>query len=59
MFEIRYLRKKLNLTQQQFAVKLGVSLSTIRYWESGKHFPSNLAMQKIKEIQEEKHEDKM
>ena len=29
--------KKLGLTQEQLAIKLGVSQETVRRWEKGKH----------------------
>jgi len=37
MNEIKKLRKKLGLTQDQFAVKLGVAPFTIRRWERGEN----------------------
>jgi DNA-binding XRE family transcriptional regulator len=33
---IRKLRQRLNLTQEQFAQKVGVTYSTVNHWENGK-----------------------
>ena len=49
--DIRELRSKLGLTQEQFAAKVGVTFSTVNRWESGKSKPSPLAMKRIKELQ--------
>jgi transcriptional regulator with XRE-family HTH domain len=43
------------LTQEKFAVKLGVTYATINRWENGHTKPSPLAMQKIEEML--KHRD--
>lgn len=40
---IRALRKKLNLTQQQFSVRFHLPLGTIRDWEQGTHRPDKAA----------------
>ncbi len=47
---IRILRKRLGLTQEKFAAKLGVTFPTINRWENGKAKPSPLALQKIAEL---------
>lgn len=41
--EIKELRKKLKLTQQQLADKLGVHRVTVAEWEINHKRPSNLA----------------
>ena len=41
--KVRYAREKLNLSQERFAAKLGVSFSTINRWEKGHFMPSYLA----------------
>ena len=50
--EIKELRKKLELTQEAFAIKLGISVMTVRRWESGRTKPSRMAKQLLREIQE-------
>jgi transcriptional regulator with XRE-family HTH domain len=52
---IRELRLATGLTQEKFAVKLGVTYPTINRWENGRTKPSPLAMQKIEEML--KHRD--
>ncbi len=46
-FDIKKIRAKLNMTQQELAVALGVSLSTVANWESGRSNPSRLAITQI------------
>ena len=45
--EIKEMRSKLGLTQEQFAAKIGVTFCTVNRWESGKSKPSPLAMRQI------------
>jgi len=40
---VRELRKKLNLTQEQFATRFHLPLGTIRDWEQGAHVPDKAA----------------
>lgn len=47
---IRNLRAKLELTQEQFAAKVGVTWSTVNRWENGRGKPSPLAMKQIQEL---------
>jgi len=42
--EIKELRIRLNLTQEQFAWKLGVTSQTISRWECGRFSPTPLAL---------------
>jgi len=51
---IKQIRKKLNLTQEQLAHKLGVSWATVNRWENGKSKPSPLAMKQIENLTEGK-----
>ena len=37
--EVRDLRRRSRLTQQEFAAKVGVPVETIRNWEQGKRMP--------------------
>ena len=41
--EIRQLRQKLGLTQEEFARRLGVSWNTIARWETGTRKPGKFA----------------
>jgi putative transcriptional regulator len=50
---IRELRLALGLTQEQLAVALGVTYSTINRWENGRSKPSPLAMEKIESLLQE------
>jgi putative transcriptional regulator len=53
----RQLRKRLGLTQEKFAARLGVSFPTINRWENGRSIPSPLALQRIEQILREMKED--
>lgn len=55
--QIRQLRKELDLTQQQFAERLGVSFVTLNRWENGQSKPSSMGLTKLKELRAE-HERK-
>lgn len=44
---IKQLRNQLGLSQQSFAVKLGVGIATVSRWETGKTKPSALASQRL------------
>lgn len=48
--EIRLLREKFLLTQEDFAKELGVAASTVNRWETGKTRPNMVAMRTIKEF---------
>lgn len=45
--EIRSLRKKLGLTQEEFAHAVAVTFSTVNRWENGHARPSKLARRAI------------
>jgi putative transcriptional regulator len=47
---IRELRQQMDLSQEKFAAKLGVSLRTINRWENGSTVPSQMALKLIEEI---------
>ncbi|MEH1858870.1 MAG: helix-turn-helix transcriptional regulator [Nostoc sp.] len=49
---IRQLRQQLDLSQEKFAAKLGVSLRTINRWENGSTVPSQMALKLIEEMLE-------
>ncbi|MCT7992450.1 helix-turn-helix domain-containing protein [Laspinema olomoucense] len=44
---IRTLRKRLNLSQEKFAARLGVSFQTVNRWEKGRAVPSPMAIKLI------------
>lgn len=41
--QVKYVRKKMDLSQKKFADLLGVSFTTINRWENSKNEPSQLA----------------
>ncbi|MEH1863793.1 MAG: helix-turn-helix transcriptional regulator [Nostoc sp.] len=47
---IRELRQQLDLSQEKFAAKLGVSLRTVNRWENGSTVPSQMALKLIEEM---------
>ncbi|MEZ6099970.1 MAG: helix-turn-helix transcriptional regulator [Pirellulaceae bacterium] len=47
---VRTLRERLNLTQERFAGKLGVTFATVNRWENGRAKPSPLAMKQLEEL---------
>ncbi|MFN6482769.1 MULTISPECIES: helix-turn-helix transcriptional regulator [unclassified Nostoc] len=55
---IRELRQQLDLSQEKFAAKLGVSLRTINRWENGSTVPSQMALKLIEEMLEKMGEPK-
>lgn len=44
---LKWLRKKYNMTQKELADKLGVNYSTISKWESGTHSPETKSIIRI------------
>ena len=52
--DVKGLRKQLKLTQEKLAQELGVSVMTIRRWESNKHNPSSLALRELERLQRQK-----
>ncbi|QFS45087.1 helix-turn-helix domain-containing protein [Nostoc sphaeroides] len=47
---IRELRQQLDLSQEKFAAKLGVSLRTVNRWENESTVPSQMALKLIEEM---------
>ena len=43
-------RLRLNLSQEMFAQKLGVSFATVNRWENGKSIPSKLTMYRFEKF---------
>jgi putative transcriptional regulator len=50
---VRELRRRLELTQEQFAQKVGVTYSTVNHWENGKRVPLPFLVKRLVEIKEE------
>lgn len=48
--QIKELRERLALTQERFAARLGVTVSTVNRWENGKGQPSPLALLRIEAL---------
>lgn len=44
---VRELRKKLGLTNEQFAARVGVVVRTVIRWQTGEEQPSPLAREKL------------
>ena len=49
---VRRVRKRLGLTQGQFAERLGVTLLTVHRWEAGKSRPQRLALRRLRELED-------
>ena len=47
---VRETRQRLGLTQEQFALKLGVSYQSVNRWENGRTKPLPLALKQIKRM---------
>jgi putative transcriptional regulator len=48
--EIKSLRFRLGLTQEKFAQKLGVTVSSVVRWENNKRSPSPLAEKALQDL---------
>jgi len=53
--QIKELRKSLQLTQEEFAHRLGVTLCTVNRWENNKSVPSRLALRQLENFTIENH----
>ena len=49
---VRSLRQKLNMTQEEFAHEIAVTVSTVNRWENSHAEPSKLAWKAIRELAE-------
>lgn len=49
---IKGLRAKLQMTQEQFAQKVGVTYSTVNHWENGKRTPQPYLVKRLLELKE-------
>ncbi len=50
---VKSLRAAMELTQEQFAAKVGFTFSTVNRWENGRGVPSPLAMRQIEQLRAE------
>lgn len=50
---IKELRQRLDLTQEQFAQRVGVTYSTVNHWENGKRTPLPFLIRRLLEIKDE------
>ncbi len=50
---VKELRRVLELTQEQFAQKLGVTYSTVNHWENGKRVPQPFLLRRLLELKGE------
>jgi predicted nucleotidyltransferase/DNA-binding XRE family transcriptional regulator len=50
---VRELRQSLNLTQEQFAQRIGVTYSTVNHWENGKRAPQPFLARRLLELRAE------
>ncbi len=50
---IKALRKRLELTQEQFAQKVGVTYGTVNNWENGKRMPLPFLLRRLIEMRDE------
>lgn len=46
-YEVKKIRLSLDLTQEEFAHRVGVTLCTVNRWENNKTLPSRLAKKQI------------
>lgn len=49
--QIKKIPKQLNLSQEEFAIRLGVSFTSINRWENDQNKPSKLARRQILNLQ--------
>ncbi len=49
-YEVVRLRSRLDLSQEKFAEKLGVSLSCVEKWEQGQHKPRGLSLRALERL---------
>ena len=50
---VKDLRQRFQLTQEQFAHKVGVTYSTVNHWENGKRTPQPYLVQRLLDLKRE------
>ena len=53
VMDVKQLRGRLGLTQEQLAHKLGVTVKTVNRWEMGRAKPSPLAVKQLSQLSEQ------
>ncbi len=51
--DVKQLRRKLGISRDALARKLGVTYKTVYLWKKGKAQPSPFALEKLKEIEKQ------
>jgi len=51
--KVRRMRKAMGLTQEQFAAKIGVTVSTVNRWEKGRSKPQPFIQKVLRQLAEE------
>jgi putative transcriptional regulator len=54
---VKQLRDRLQMTQEQFAHKVGVTYSTVNHWENGKRLPLPFLVKRLLEMKQELDDD--
>ncbi len=52
---VREVRTALGLTQEQFAAKIGVTVTTVNRWENDRGKPYPLAMRQLEKLQKNRN----
>lgn len=50
---VKELRERLDLTQEKFAQRVGVTYSTVNHWENGKRVPQPFLIRRLLDLKEE------
>lgn len=51
--DVKSIRAKVGMTQEEFAVTFGINLGTLRHWERGDRFPRGSALALLNLIQKD------
>ena len=52
-FDVKALRQRLGLTQEEFAHQIGVTMAAVSRWERGKSKPIRLAIERMQQLERE------
>lgn len=53
--DVKVIRERLGYSQEEFAIRFGFSIGTLRHWEQGRRNPEGPARAYLKVIQHEVH----